>query len=368
MYNRGRNTPIRHNTQQPPQQQYGPRPQPQQQPRPITAYDNHQDDHMQQGSSTGRRNNRRRDVRDFYPNNNVQLSGASKRGLNNGDGDGVNGQQDSKKQKNRHFGTNFGMKGSGGKASSSKLAENLASSVVSQLCGGIEVDTETGKLTMKNKPEIKEYADMYMGNFRGIIDKNSHAASFKKGLKDQKCPTDNLIVPATSINLPKSSFNKLIRNCYLKFSIGWFDNLRLAIWKRDNNKTEDDMLLDAATADLNSVKTTDIFDKIAELAEQQINSIIEHYKPSGNVYVIIQSGSICDAIIGAHCIVKNIPIIQLDHDSHNPKLGEIKDEHDRAYTFGFRIGQIIRLGLKKKSKVIENKELVDDEVFDMSKI
>ena len=353
-HNNQQRHPVPQNQQvQRPHQQYGPR------PYQIPAYNSV---HMQQGSSTSRRS-RRRDVYE------ISLSGASKRG--HGQGQGQKGENKKHKDRNNyHFGPNFGSKGSGGKAGTSKLADNVATSVVTQLCNGLELDQDSGKLIMKNIiPANIEYADLYIGNFRGILNNNEQVASFQKGLKDQKCPTDSLIIPAQSINFPKATFEKTIKNCYLKFSIGWFDDLRMAIYKKVNKKSDDDLLLDGDNVNLNSVKTTDIFDKISEMADQQIKLVLDYYKPTGYIYVIIQSGTICDSIIGAHCLINNYPIIQLDHNTQNPKLIDIKDDNERAYTFGFRIGQIVRLGLKKKGNDKKPKqEIKDDEVFDMSKM
>ena len=122
---------------------------------------------MQQGSSTGRRS-RRRDIFE------IRLSGASKRGHGQGQ-KGDNGQNKKLKDRNNfHFGPNFGSKSSGGKGTSAKLADTVATSVVSTLCNGLELDQDTGKLVMKNKKAIIDYADLYIGNYRGILNTSEH--------------------------------------------------------------------------------------------------------------------------------------------------------------------------------------------------
>ena len=157
----GHNQPRQHVPHRP-QQQYGPHPY-----QAPANYANYNDDHMQQGSSTGRRS-RRRDIFE------IRLSGASKRGHGQGQ-KGDNGQNKKLKDRNNfHFGPNFGSKSSGGKGTSAKLADTVATSVVSTLCNGLELDQDTGKLVMKNKKAIIDYADLYIGNYRGILNTSEH--------------------------------------------------------------------------------------------------------------------------------------------------------------------------------------------------
>ena len=113
--------------------------------------------------------------------------------------------------------------------------------------------------------------------------------------------------------------------------------------------------LEAASLAASKVSTIDVFNKISELTEQQISGVREHYKPTGLIYVIIASGNMIDGIIAAHCIVKKMPIIQVNHEGQG-NIMEIQDRIKRASKFATRVNEVAKnyatYVREKKSKAL----------------
>ena len=147
-----------------------------------------------------------------------------------------------------------------------------------------------------------------------------------------------MIIPGNTYKLPKiviDTKQKKIRNMYVKFSKDWFEELCMGVYKKSKEyealtqEQKDDLLLDGA---VDLCKTTDIFNAIHGLAEEQITGVINHYKPDGKTFIIIESGVKSEAIIASYALYHKMPIIQVNQ-THVVNVNEIKDQKAKIEAF-----------------------------------
>jgi len=138
----------------------------------------------------------------------------------------------------------------------------------------------------------------------------------------------------------------------------------MKIYKATNpHKVVDEMNRSEISKIEKEIKIIDLYDKIAEITEKQHQSVLKHYKPKGQVFTIISSGSLTDSIAAAHCNMKSYPIIQLGHEGQS-KLLQTEDRLERARFFADYIGNIAKEIINdKRDRECLRKELANHDVF-----
>ena len=329
-------------TFQPQQQQMNQ--QPQQQQQQIQAPPPQQ----QQGKNNKR--NRRMNVMDLNENN-------SRAGKN---GKGVKerkGLSETKKRVNSNNARDDKINQSRHKRMTTNNSSTSKFKVVSDLQQNLQL---LGVL--QNEPKIIRSADALMGDLTGVVDEQNEGVAFFDEM-GRSCPKNSMIIPSNSYQLPKVEIDKTttkIRHIFIKFSTHWF-NEAITETYRNNNVDDENQALLTEDEIFKKVKTVDIFNKISELTEEQIQIVKSHYDPSGLIYIIIASGDMVDSIIAAHCTLKKYPIIQINHEGQG-EIMDIQDKVKRATRFAARVNEVAR-NYTNFTRIKKNKALVPNQMF-----
>ena len=211
----------------------------------------------------------------------------------------------------------------------------------------------------------KTIADAFVGAFSGLIDNQEDATNFKKAIA-KTSPQASILISSDSYKLPKSiiSEEKTIRDLYIKFSTDWFDDLVSAIYKHKHRDDEDAML--AEMVDIKKdLSTYEIFEKVHQVAKEQIDRAVAHYKPSRLTFIMIAGGEQTDAIIGSYAILNKMPMIQFNQtDSQN--IANINDRAKRVRAFAKIISD--QVFIYKKHKVCKKDvKISPNKAFDLDK-
>ena len=308
----------------------------------------------QQGNNNKR--NRRTDVLDLQNKNNA---GGSRNG--NKRSGKESGLSNSKKRGNSNNSKEDKINKHRAKRMTGGNSEQQKMQVVSDLQNNLQM---LGVL--QKQQVVTRSADAAIGHFDGVLEDQDQVGAFFEEM-GRTCPTNSIIIPSNSYQLPKITIDTAalkIRHIFVKFSTDWFNEVCMQIYKENNKDQEDTILMEGQEA-AQLVSTIDVFNKISELTEQQISSIRAHYKPTGLIYVIVASGNMIDGIIAAHCIVKKIPIIQVNHEGQGDIM-EVQDRTKRARKFATRVNEVAKnyatYVREKKSKA-----LVPNEMFCIAK-
>ena len=219
---------------------------------------------------------------------------------------------------------------------------------------------------LQNEPKVIRSADALMGDLTGVVDEENEGVAFFDEM-GRSCPKNSMIIPSNSYQLPKVAIDKTttkIRHIFIKFSTHWF-NEAITETYRNNNVNDDSQALLTEDEIFKKVKTVDIFNKISELTEEQIQNVKNHYEPSGLIYVIIASGDMVDSIIAAHCTLKKYPIIQINHEGQG-EIMQIQDKVKRATRFAARVNEVAR-NYTNFTRIKKNKALVPNQMFCLNK-
>ena len=106
---------------------------------------------------------------------------------------------------------------------------------------------------------------------------------------------------------------------------------------------------------------TDVFVDIVNKIDQVIDSVKNHYKPSGLIYIICESGTKnnLDGFIAFCAVRSKFTIIQVEHDGRMPlrDIADAGDEAALAEAFAHRIGKAMRFNSTYTKKEDEAKVL-----------
>ena len=345
---------------QPQQQQMNQQPQQQQMNQPNYNVQQQQNQAPPPQPQQGNKRNRRTDVLDLQNNN----AGRNHRNGNKRSGKEKNELSTSKKRGNTTTAERVN-KSRSKRITSTNNNEQQKLKAVSDLQNNLQM------LGVLQKPAVEiRSADAAIGHYEGVLDDQDEGKAFF-GELGRTCPANSMIIPSNSYQLPKIAIDTTttkIRHIFVKFSTDWFDEVQLDIYKesiKNNQQAQDEMTLmseqDLATKVQTTVQTIDIFNKISDLTEQQITSVRQHYKPSGLIYVIVASGNMIDSIIAAHCVLKKIPIIQVNHEAQGDIM-EVKDKIKRATKFASKINEVAKnyTGYVREKK---SKALIPNQMF-----
>ena len=140
--------------------------------------------------------------------------------------------------------------------------------------------------------------------------------------------------------MPHSDFdsNKMrFRHLFIKFGISWFKRFLTDLYKLKVDPQVDEDDLDEMTDDdlEKAIKTSIMYDKIHQIAKEQIDSVQNYYKPYGLTFIIIEGGFKTEAILASYAHYMRYPVIQLNQNGV-PRMDLLEDEEERVKLFAAR--------------------------------
>ena len=148
---------------------------------------------------------------------------------------------------------------------------------------------------------------------------------------------------------------------YLKFSTDWFEELKMAIYVSKHG-ADTGALADKSAVD-KDLSTSDMYDKIHQIAKEQIDSAIAHYKPQRLTFLMVAGGTATDAIIGSYALYHKIPLIQFNQ-TDDQSLYDIEDKAKKVRKFAKVISDQVYI-YKSFKKSLRDAKISPNKAFDL---